>query len=161
MHEIFTNLKDRAALEHPTFPLDLWMFRVAPRSPAACLQCRMIHGTLWVFRETSLTAYLLENDNPCLAAKTPGIWHYLLAKWNETVGWIEMRRVQQYRTQVKKGFKDLYSTPEELNLIMVWWITRGIRSWRCILENSRTLWSFSVGKSTSRLKYAPVHSFLA
>ena len=112
--EIFTTLKDRAALEHPTFPLDPWLFRVAAKNQAASLQCRMIHGTLRVFRETFLKAYLLEKDNPYLASKIRGTWHDLFAKRNKTIEWDDMRRVLQYRTRIKKRYKDLYSTLEDL-----------------------------------------------
>ena len=110
--------------------------------------------------ETFLKAYLLVKDNPYLASKIPRIWHLPLAKWNKTLEWGEMRRVLQNRTQVKMGFKDLYSTLEEFTLVVLWWINRGIRSWKCIVENSRTLWNFRAGKSNSILKYAPVHRFL-
>ena len=134
--EIFTTLKDRAALEHPTFPLDPWLFRVAAKNQAASLQCRMIHGTLRVFRETFLKAYLLEKDNPYLASKIRGTWHDLFAKRNKTIEWDDMRRVLQYRTRIKKRYKDLYSTLEEFIVIMVWWTFQGTRSWKCIWKNS-------------------------
>ena len=42
-----------------------------------------------------LKAYLLEKDNPYLASRIPGIWHYLLAKWKKDS---RMRRDAQSST---------------------------------------------------------------
>ena len=52
MQENFTILKRRAALEHPTFPVNPWQFRVPEECLAAILDCRMIHGILSVLQET-------------------------------------------------------------------------------------------------------------
>ena len=72
-----TDARDFHDPEHPTFPADPGRFRVAVKSPAASMQCRMIHGTLWVHRETFLKANLLEKDNPHPASRIPGIWQSL------------------------------------------------------------------------------------
>ena len=50
---------------------------------------------------------MLEKDNPYLASRIPGIWHYLFAKWNKTA---EMRRDARSSTipnQSQERFKNL------------------------------------------------------
>ena len=42
------------------------------------LDCRTMHGTVWVHQETFLKAYLLEKDNPQISSKIQGVWHHLL-----------------------------------------------------------------------------------
>ena len=51
VQEIFTILKQRAALERPTFPVNSWPFRVWEERPAAILDCRLTHGILRVLQE--------------------------------------------------------------------------------------------------------------
>ena len=68
---------------------------------AAILDCRLIHGILWVPRETFLKAYLLEKDHPQFSSKIQGTWHHLLAdgdlniSGNTVVLEKEMRREPQ------------------------------------------------------------------
>ena len=52
MRENFTILKQRAALERPTFSANPGLFRVPEQWLAAILDCRMTHGKLWVLQET-------------------------------------------------------------------------------------------------------------
>ena len=55
-------MKQRAALERPTFPVNPLLFRVPEACFVAILDCRMIHGILWVLHETFLNDYLHEKD---------------------------------------------------------------------------------------------------
>ena len=52
MRENFTILKQRAALERPTFPVNPLLFRAPEKCLAAILDCRLIRGILWVLQET-------------------------------------------------------------------------------------------------------------
>ena len=78
MQENFTILRQRAALELPTFPVNLLLFRFPGPYLAAILDCRTIHGILWVLHETFLTDYVLEKDEPLLSSTIQRIWHPLL-----------------------------------------------------------------------------------
>ena len=49
--EIFTILRQRAALEHPTFPANPWISRAPEVCLAAILDCCSIHGIPWDFRK--------------------------------------------------------------------------------------------------------------
>ena len=69
MGQKFTILKQRAPLERPTFPVNPWLFRVRKQCLATILDCRVIHGILWVLQETFLNDYLLEKDHPQLSPK--------------------------------------------------------------------------------------------
>ena len=61
---IFTILRQREGLEHPTFLVHPWRFRVPEENIGAILDRRLIHGILWVLQETFLKAYRLDKDNP-------------------------------------------------------------------------------------------------
>ena len=74
--ENFAILRQRAALECPTFPVNPLLFRVSETCPAATLDCRMMHGILWVLQETFLNDYLLEKDKPLLSSTSIRIWHF-------------------------------------------------------------------------------------
>ena len=87
MQDIFKLLRQRAALEHPTFPANPWIFRVPEVCSAAMLDCRSIHGILWVFQETFLKASLLEKDHAHLSSKTHGIFRRLLADRHQEISW--------------------------------------------------------------------------
>ena len=52
MQENFTILTQRAALEHPAFPVNPWLFRIPEECPAAIMDCRLLHGVQWVLQET-------------------------------------------------------------------------------------------------------------
>ena len=59
----FTILKQRAALERLTFTINPLLFPVPEPCLAAILDCRTIHGILWVLQETIfLNDHLLEKD---------------------------------------------------------------------------------------------------
>ena len=66
--EFFTILKQRAALERPTFPGNPFLFRVKGPCLSAILECRMIHEMLWVLQETFLNDLLPEKDEPLLSS---------------------------------------------------------------------------------------------
>ena len=109
--ENFTILKQRAALERPTFPVNTLQFRVPGPCLAAILDCRTIHGILWVLQETFLNDCLLEKDEPPLSSRIQRIWHPLLKNWDLKVQeiqrgwrvkWDENRKIRQY----------LYHTPQ-------------------------------------------------
>ena len=68
MRESFTILEPLAALERPTFPANPLLFRVPGPRFAAILDCRMIHGILWLLQETFLNC-LLEEDCPLPSSK--------------------------------------------------------------------------------------------
>ena len=97
-------LKLRAALEYPTFPVNCWVFRVLEERLAAIFACRTKHGTRWVAQETFLKTYVLVTGHPQSYLRTQGIWHYLLADWDQVTQeisrdiekeWDESRRVKQ------------------------------------------------------------------
>ena len=71
MQENFTNLRQRAALEHPAFSANLRLFRAPEECLAEILDCRMIHGLLWVLQETFFESQL--------SSRIHGIWHHFLA----------------------------------------------------------------------------------
>ena len=75
MQENFTILKQRAALERPTFPISPLLFWVPETCLAAVLDCRMINGISWVLQRTFLNDYLLEKDKPLLSSETQRMWH--------------------------------------------------------------------------------------
>ena len=98
-----TILRPRAALERSTFPVNLWGSRAPEERLAAILDCRSIHGILWVFQDAFLKAFLLKKDHPQLSSKIQGIWHNLRADcdrvileifWNMEEGWDELRQYQ-------------------------------------------------------------------
>ena len=78
MQRIFTILRQRTALEQPTFPVNPLLFRVPGPCLAAILDCRTTHGTSWVLLQTFVKAYLLEKIHPQLPSKIRGTWHHLL-----------------------------------------------------------------------------------
>ena len=101
MRENFTILKQRAALERPTFPINPFLEPCL----AAILDCRMIHGILWVLQETFLNDNLLEEDEPLLSSTIQRVWHPFLKNWdlrfletqnNRTETWDENLRIRQY-----------------------------------------------------------------
>ena len=51
MQENFTILAQRAALEHPAFLVNPWLFCVPEDCLASILKCRLLHGMLWVLQE--------------------------------------------------------------------------------------------------------------
>ena len=112
MRNNFTILIQRAALERPTFPVNHHS-----ESQRSALDCRVIHGTLWVLRETFLKAYLLEKDHPHLSSKIQRIWHHYLEEEE-----CESRKVRQYRLHVSIRAlhpRILTAVLEELILLMV------------------------------------------
>ena len=75
MRENFTILKQRTALERPTFAANPLLFRVPEQCLAAILDCRMKLGILWVLQETFWNDYVLEKDH---SSKIQRIWDRLL-----------------------------------------------------------------------------------
>ena len=69
---------ETGALEQPTFPVNPLLFRVPGPCLATILDCRMIHGILWVLQETFLDDYFLEKDEPLLFSTIQRIWHLLV-----------------------------------------------------------------------------------
>ena len=61
-------LRETAALERPTFPVNTLLFRVPEPCFAAILDCRTIHGILWVLQETYWNDYLLKTDKTLLSS---------------------------------------------------------------------------------------------
>ena len=157
----FYVLKQRAALEQPTFPVNPRVFRVPEPCLAAILDCHDARNIV-VLQETFLNDYLLEKDKPILSSQIQRIWHPLLKNWDLTlqetqsdqkVKWDENRKIRRYLHHASKEALEYWTRLVELILTMVWWITREFRSRKCILENSQTHWNFKAGRSTSRLKY--------
>ena len=165
MQEYATILKQGAALDHPTFSANPWIFRVPVVFSAAVLDCRSMHGIPRVLQETFLKAYVLEKDHPQLS-RVHRIWHHVLIReilWNMGEEWDEICRAIQHPSHVSiKVLKPwtLCRILEELILKMVWWITRDIRSQNCIQGNFGIHWNFKAGKSTSRVKCAQTQYFL-
>ena len=122
------------------FPVNPWPSRVPEKCEAAILDCRVIHGILWVLRETFLKAYTLKEDCPLRSSTIQRIWHHHLDEKE-----CESRRVRQYLLHVLIRAVHpwiLTIILEELILSMVWWITRGFRCRECISENSLTQMEF-------------------
>ena len=91
------------ALDHPTFPVNPWVFRGPEEWLAAILACSLIHGTHWVPQETLLKVYLLEVNHPQHSSRIQRIWHRLLTDWGQLVQanlryreeWDKNRRILQ------------------------------------------------------------------
>ena len=158
MRENFTILKQRAALERATFPVNPLPFQVPGLCLAAILDCRTTHGKLRVLQETFVNDCLLEKDKPILSSTIQRIWQPLLWNWDlifqeipsdRRVEWDENRRIRQYLHHASKVEVESLIILVELILTVVWLIC--IRN--CIWESFLTLWNFKAGKSTSKLKY--------
>ena len=57
-------LKLRTALDYPTFPVILWLFRVLVDWLAAILACSLIHGTHLAYQETFFEDLLAPSEPP-------------------------------------------------------------------------------------------------
>ena len=68
-------LKQPATLERPTIPVNPLPTRVPGPCLAAILDCRTIHGILWVLQEAFLNDHLLEKDEPLLSSTIQKTWH--------------------------------------------------------------------------------------
>ena len=53
-------LRQRAALDCSTFPVNPFLFRVKGPCRAAIMECRMIHGILLVLQDMFVKMYLLK-----------------------------------------------------------------------------------------------------
>ena len=100
-----TILKQRAALERATFPVNTLLFRVPEPCLAAILDCRTTHGILWVLQETYWNDYLLKTDKTLLSSTIPRIWHLLVKNLDKIlkelhrsrrVKWDEKRNIRRY-----------------------------------------------------------------
>ena len=65
-------------LEHPTFPVNPWSFRVPEKCEAAILDGRVIHGILWVLRETFWNPSCSRRTILIYLRKIRRIWHHHL-----------------------------------------------------------------------------------
>ena len=148
----FTILKQGAALERPTFPVNPFQFRVPEPCLAAILDWRMMHGILWVLQETFLNDYLLEMDEfKELASSSQGLRLDIPGKTKQPGS--EMTRAPQNSSIPVPRFQrgggllnhtgGTYSHGDLIDF-------PSFRS--CIWEIFLTLWNFKAGKSTSRLK---------
>ena len=70
-------LKQGAALERPTFPINTPLFGVPGPNLAAILDCCTINGILRVLQETLLNDHLLKKDDPLHSSTILRIWHPL------------------------------------------------------------------------------------
>ena len=96
--ENVTILKQRAALEHPTFPFNSLPFWVPEPCLASILDCRMIHGILWVLQETFLNDHLFKKYDPPKSSpilKTFGI--ILSGSWD-----LKLQEVQGEESEMKR-----------------------------------------------------------
>ena len=93
------------------------LFRVTEPCLAAILDCRMVHGILWVLHETFLNDNLLDKDEPLLSSTIQRIWHPLLKNWdltfleirsNRKVKWDENGRIRR-ASKVKSYWWNLFS----------------------------------------------------
>ena len=98
-------LRETAALERPTFPLNPPPFRVSEPSFAAILDCRTIHGILLALQETYWNDYLLKTDKTLFSSTIPRIWHLLVKNLDKIlkelhrsrrVKWDEKRNIRRY-----------------------------------------------------------------
>ena len=131
----------------PYFPANPCIFRVPDVCSAAVRDCHSIHVVPWVLQQTFLNAFLLEEDPPsALFEKSRN-----LASSSCGLGSVDRRIFMDRDPQspsiaTARIIKALnLITLEELTLRMVW-ITRDIRCWTCIFENSWTLWNFECWK---------------
>ena len=161
-------LKLRAALGNPTFPVSQRVFRVQEVLSAAILAFSMLHGTRWVQQDTFLKIYLLQMNHHQHSLEVPRMWRQLLADlylWiqeellSELVCSKETLRIVQYRHQDLSGSFELGILPLTQNEF-IFKVVRlncpGIKFQTCISINSLTLLDSSVGRRSSRPKYALV-----
>ena len=145
MKGIFTILRQRAALEHPTFLLNPWLFWVPEVCIAAILGSSLIHGILWVLMETVfLKVYLLKKYHPPSSSKIQGTRHLLLADWDLKLQELprhrwekrnESHRIRRHMYHAsKKELEFFQNILVQLIHTMVWSITKdfhlGNASWK-------------------------------
>ena len=158
----FTILRQWAALERPTFPVNRWLFWVPEPCRVAILDCRVIHKIVWTLQETFLNDHLLKKDDPPQFSTIQRILHHPLRNWHlklpeqqgrESVKWKENRWIRRFPYTISKVEVVCCFILVELIRTVVWWIIRDFRFRKCILENFLTLWNFKASKSTSRMPY--------
>ena len=114
--ENVTILKQRAALEHPTFPFNSLPFWVPEPCLASILDCRMIHGILWVLQETFLNDHLFKKYDPPKSSpilKTFGIILSGIETWN-------CRKYKEKRVKWKENrwnTRKLVKTTQKSNIL--------------------------------------------
>ena len=146
-------LKLRAALDFPTFPVNLWVFRVQEVWYATTLVCILLHGIHRVQQDTFLKD-LFAPDGPSSALfgtlKNVASASCEEEFRNELVYWKENTRIVRYRhhvlpRSVRLGIFLLMQN--EFILKILWLSCRGFRFRNCISENSLTLRAFQCWKT--------------
>ena len=112
MQENFTILRQRAALEHPAFPVNPFFSSLSPRTMPCC-DSGLPHDTRNAMGSSGkfLDDFLLEKDELLLSWTIQRIWHPLLKNWDlilkevqrgRRVNWDENHRIRQYLYHTSK-----------------------------------------------------------
>ena len=161
MQENFTILNEGAALERPTFPIELLLFYVPEPCRCAILDCRVIHWKVRVLEETfferpsaqeGLSSTILNNSKNFGILSGIEAWYYRIYK-EERKRWKENRWTRLFKCLTSKVEVECWIILVELILTVVWWIIREFLLRIGILEIFLTLWNFKAGKSTSELRF--------
>ena len=159
---MFTILRQLAALERPTFPVNPLLFRVPGLCLVAILDCRLIHGILWYFRkrferlparEGRTTTFLQQLKEFGIIVLRIETWFW--RKYKEAGEWNETRTTKFVNTCTTLPKRSWNVRSYWWNLFSQWcgrWSE--ISAFRhCIWENFLTLWNFKAGNSTSELRF--------
>ena len=153
MPKNFTILNQEAALEQPTFLIELLLFRVPETCRDAILVCRVMHWMLRVLQETFLNDHLLKKNCPLPSSTIQRIWHHPLGDWDLRVEWKENRWIRWFLHPTAKVEVEYWIILMELILTVVWLIIREFLWRNGILEFFMTLWNFKAGKEASELRF--------
>ena len=161
-------LKLRAALGNPTLPVSQRVFRVQEVLSAAILAFSMLHGTRWVQQDTFLKIYLLQMNHHQHSLEVPRMWRQLLA---DLYLWIQEELLSELVCWERDPQNRAIPTPRFVRKFWTWnppshaeriylqscmiELPRNQFS-TCISINSLTLLDSSVGRRSSRPKYALV-----
>ena len=157
----FTILKQRAALDRLTFPVNRSLFRVPEPCLAAILDCRTIHGMFWVHQENVFERLFareglptaLFNNSKNLASSSQELRPDIPG--NTKLAESEMRRKPQNlsipvpRFQSGGGLLNRSGGTHSHSGVIDY---PGFSISELHLENFLTLWNFKAGKSISKLK---------
>ena len=153
---VLTILKQRAALERPTFPANPWLFRVSEKWPVAILDCRMVQR---LFIGLSIV-FESEKDHPQLSSKIPGIC-FIFSRI-ETWYYRKHHGIGKRKARAAEFVNNCVTLPKglvELILMMLSWITRDLQkvgskdsrsSAHCVPDQKKLRWQCRLTSSWHR-----------
>ena len=159
MQENSMILNQGAALERPTFRIQLLRFWVPGPCHGAILDCCEIHRIVRVLWETFLNDHLLKKDYPLQSSTIQRISHVPLRDWDlippiqqgkERMEWKGNRWIRRLNHLTSKAAVECYPILVELNFTMVWLIIQELllRNW--ILEKMFDPMEFQSWKTNFR-----------